>query len=136
MNLESRKAVMNKIIILLFVSMFGIFGCSSVQSPISIEEIIEIDTSELNKYWFYDLSKSKSFSKRPTWLPKGAGKVFYFVTIDSNGTEVSREFINSIPEGWMTQKLLDDMPKHHFKPSATNPNHIPVKVKVSTGVKG
>ncbi|MDG1751917.1 MAG: hypothetical protein P8I03_09695 [Thalassotalea sp.] len=89
----------------------------------------------LTQYWKHDSSKIIMLSGRPDWLPKGAGKASYFITIDSNGQEVSKKLINSTPEGWMTQKLLNKMPKQQYKASETNPGKQPVKVKISSEVK-
>ncbi|CAM3939999.1 hypothetical protein [Rheinheimera salexigens] len=126
---------MNKIILLAFVTTFGLIGCSTTNEPTFFGETVEVDSSELNQYWEHDSSKVIRLSGRPDWLPKGAGKASYFITIDSNGTEVSKELINSIPEGWMTQKLLDKMPKQQYKASKNNPSKTPVKVKISSEVK-
>ena len=126
---------MNKIILLTFVTTIALFGCSTTKEPSFIGQIIEIDSTELNQYWQHDSSKVIMLSGRPNWLPKGAGKASYFITIDSNGTEVSKKLINSTPDGWMTQKLLDKMPKQRYKPSETNLNKTPVKVKISSEVK-
>jgi hypothetical protein len=129
------KGFMNKIILLTFITAIAIFGCSSTKEPSFIGQTIEIDSTELNQYWQHDSSKVIMLSGRPNWLPKGAGKASYFITIDSNGTEVSKKLINSIPDGWMTQKLLDKMPKQQYKASEKNLNKTPVKVKVSSEVK-
>ena len=126
---------MKKIILLAFVATIGLIGCSTTNQPTFIGETVEIESSELNQYWVHNSSKIIRLSGRPDWIPKGAGKASYFVTIDSNGIEISKELINSIPEGWMTQKLLDKMPKQQYKASETNPNKTPVKVKVSSEVK-
>ena len=126
---------MNKIILLVIVTTFGLVGCSTTQEPTFIGETVEVDSSELNQYWEHDSSRVIRLSGRPDWLPKGAGKASYFITIDSNGTEISKELINSIPEGWMTQKLLNKMPKQQYKASKNNPSKTPVKVKISSEVK-
>lgn len=126
---------MNKIILLAIVTTFGLIGCSTTQEPTFIGKTVEVDSSELNQYWEHDSSKVIRLPGRPNWLPKGAGKASYFITIDSNGTEISKELINSIPEGWMTQNLLNKMPKQHYKASRNNPSKTPVKVKVSSEVK-
>lgn len=126
---------MNKIILLAIVTTFGLIGCSTTQEPTFIGETVEVDASELNQYWEHDSSKVIRLSCRPDWLPKGAGKASYFIIIDSNGTEVTKELINSIPEGWMTQKLLNKMPKQQYKASKNNPSKTPVKVKISSEVK-
>ena len=126
---------MNKIILLALVTTFGLIGCSATKQPTFIGETVEVDSSELSQYWELDSSKVIRLSGRPNWLPKGAGKASYFITIDSNGTEVSKELINSIPEGWMTQKLLNKMPKQQYKASKNNPSKTPVKVKISSEVK-
>ncbi|WP_192022158.1 hypothetical protein [Shewanella sp. WPAGA9] len=126
---------MNKIILLAIVTTFGLIGCSTTQEPTFNGETVEVDSSELNQYWEHDSPKVIRLSGRPDWLPKGAGKASYFIIIDSNGTEVSKELINSIPEGWMTQKLLNKMPKQQYKASKNNPSKTPVKVKISSEVK-
>ena len=113
---------MNKIILLAFVISIGLLGCSTTKEPSFIGETVEIDSTELDQYWNHDSAKVIRLSGRPDWLPKGAGKASYFITIDSNGTEVSKELINSKPEGWMTQRLLDKMPKQQYKPSDKNLN--------------
>lgn len=125
---------MNKIL-LFFVVTSALFGCTTTAEPTFIGETVEIDASELNQYWEHDSSKVIRLSGRPTWLPDGAGKASYFITIDSNGTEVSKELINSIPEGWMTQRLLNKMPKQQYKASDANPSKMPVKVKINSEVK-
>lgn len=126
---------MDKFILLVILLTVWLVGCSATKGPTFIGETVEIDSSELSQYWKYGSSKVIMLSGRPDWLPKGAGKASYFITIDSNGTEVSKELINSIPDGWITQKLLDKMPKQQYKPSETNLNKIPVKVKISSEVK-
>jgi hypothetical protein len=126
---------MNNILILAFITTIGLLGCSTTKEPNFIGNTIEIDSSELSKYWTHDTTKVIRLSGRPDWLPKGAGKASYFITIDSNGTEISKELINSIPDGWMTQKLIDKMPKQQYKPSESNLKMTPVKVKVSSEVK-
>lgn len=110
-------------------------GCSSTKKLTLNGETVDIDFSELNQYWQLNSSQIVRLSSRPDWLPKGAGKVSYFISINSNGTEISKELINSTPEGWMTQKLLDKMPKQQYKASKTNPNNTPVKVKILSEVK-
>jgi len=126
---------MNKVIVLAFVTTIGLFGCSTTQEPTFLGETVEIGSSELNRYWTHDSAKIIRLSGRPDWLPIGAGKASYFITIDSNGTEISKELINSIPDGWMTQKLLDKMPKQHYTPSETNINKTPVRVRILSEVK-
>ncbi|MBR9727934.1 hypothetical protein ACFOD0_02835 [Shewanella intestini] len=126
---------MNKNILLALVTMVGLIGCSATQEPTFSGEIVELKSSQLHQYWEHDSSQMIRLSGRPDWLPKGAGKASYFVTIDSNGVEVSKELINSIPEGWMTQKLLNKMPKQQYKAAKNNPNKTPVKVKILSEVK-
>jgi len=126
---------MNKLIVLVFVSTIGLFGCTTTQEPTFIGETVEIDSSELNQYWMHDSAEVIRLSGRPDWLPKGAGKASYFIIIDSNGTEISKELINSIPDRWMTQKLLDKMPKQHYTPSEKNLKRTPVRVRISSEVK-
>ena len=121
---------MNKIILLAFVATFGLIGCSTTKEPTFIGETVEIDSSELNQYWKRASTKVIRLIGRPNWSPKGAGKASYFITIDSNGTEGSKELVNSIPDGWMTQKLLDKMPKQQYKASETNPSKAPVRVEI------
>lgn len=126
---------MKKIVLLILVSLIGMIGCKSTSEPFFVGDVLEISQSELSKYWLPKSTKVTMLSGRPDWLPKGAGKAFYFITIDSNGNEIGKELVNSIPDGWMTQKLLNKMPKNKYKPSDLNAKKVPVKVKVTSEVK-
>lgn len=126
---------MDKTTLLVVVALLGLGGCINTHSPAFLVEPVEIDSSELNNYWERETSKVIRLSGRPDWIPKGAGKASYFIIIDSDGTEIGKELINSVPEGWMTQRLLNKMPKQQYKASINNPNKTPVKVKVLSEVK-
>ena len=47
--------------------------------------------------------------------------------IDSNGYEVEKTLISSVPKGFMTQSKVDEMPKSEFRPSESNKNRVSVK---------
>lgn len=124
-----------KTVILIMVAACALIGCASTTEPTFIGKTVEIEAAELSKFWKHDISKPVMLSDRPDWLPIGEGKATYFITIDSNGQEVSKELISSTPKGWMTQKLLNKMPKQQYSVSETNPNRTPVKVKVLSEIK-
>lgn len=125
---------MRKLIPIIFAT-YALFGCASKVQPTFIGKTVEIEAAELGQYWKLDISKPIMLSGRPNWLPKGAGKATYVITIDSNGAEVGKELISSTPEGWMTQELLNKMPKQQYSVSESNPNRKPVKVKIVSEVK-
>ena len=95
--------------------------------PVFATETIEIKPEELSSYWVPKASKVKMLKNRPTWLPKGKGEWTVLTVIDSNGYEVEKTLISSVPEGFMTQNKVDKMPKIKFEPSASNMKLTPVK---------
>lgn len=132
---------MNKYMSLLFLPAMMLTACQTqletVQVPQAVfnTKVITIENSQLNQYWLLEQIKPVMLNKRPDQLPRGAGKGEYYITIDSNGNEVSKELISSQPEGWMTQALVNKMPKQQYEPAASNIKRIPVKVKMDFEVK-
>ncbi|ABI71762.1 hypothetical protein ACRN9Z_04810 [Shewanella frigidimarina] len=132
---------MKKYLSLITLSLFITAGCQTQPEIATLPEatfnhdIVIINSAQLNQYWSPQTLKPVMLNKRPDWLPKGAGKGEYYQTIDSNGNEVSKTLISSTPEGWMTQALLNKMPKQQFKPTAQNDKRLPVKVKLEFEVK-
>jgi len=122
---------MNKIIIVALSFTLILIGCKSTYEPSYVGDITEVKVSELSNYWVRESTKIKMLSGRPDWLPKGGGKGIYSVVIDSNGYEVTKKLVSSTPDGWMTQKHLDKMPKVRYKPSQANLKMAPVKVQMS-----
>lgn len=95
----------------------------------------QIALEELSSYWVIEDAKPKMLSKRPDWLPKGAGQWRVKTVIDSNGNEVEKTLIDSQPEGFMTQEMVDAMPRQSFKPAESNPERKPVSF-IGTAVIG
>ncbi|ABZ75217.1 conserved hypothetical protein [Shewanella halifaxensis HAW-EB4] len=126
---------MNKIILVALSLTLILIGCKSTYEPSYVGAIIEVKESELNNYWVRDPTKIKMLSRRPDWLPKGEGKGTYSIVIDSNGNEITKELVSSTPDGWMTQKHLNKIPKIKYKPSQLNAQKTPVKVQMSFEVK-
>ncbi|MBO7925437.1 hypothetical protein J5X91_04020 [Pseudoalteromonas sp. K222D] len=126
---------MTKLVLWFIFASLTLLSCRSVKKPTFNNDIVVIDVADLNQYWVAKTSKVVFLPGRPKWIPKGMGKASFFITIDSNGTLVSRELIDSIPNDWMTQKILDKMPIQQYKPSITNPTKIPVKVKINSELK-
>jgi hypothetical protein len=132
---------MNKYFSLLFLPVIILSGCQTQPETVQVPQavfntnVITIEHSQLNQYWSLEQIKPVMLNKRPEWLPRGAGKGEYYITIDSNGNEVSKELISSQPEGWMTQALVNKMPKQQYEPAASNVKRVPVKVKVDFEVK-
>ncbi|MFT6270603.1 MAG: hypothetical protein ACJAVV_003442 [Alphaproteobacteria bacterium] len=130
------------LLVFALMGLSGLLGCSSTNEPAVLYEpsfnsyIVVIDAAELSTYWTADTAKKViMLSRRPDWIPKGIGKAYFYITIDSNGTSVGRELTSSMPEGWMTQKHLDKMPTQHYIPSLANPTRIPAKVKILSELK-
>lgn len=113
--------------ILLALSLFGCQTTSTEVDPFFASETIEIKAEELPNYWVLKTTKVKMLNKRPTWLPKGKGEWTVLTVIDSNGYVVENTLISSIPEGFMTQSKLDEMPQVKFEAAASNRNRVPVK---------
>tara|TARA_R110002033_G_scaffold3410_5_gene19443 strand:- start:3055 stop:3462 length:408 start_codon:yes stop_codon:yes gene_type:complete len=132
---------MNKYMSLLFLPAMMLTACQiqpeTVQEPQAVfnTKVIIIENSQLNQYWSLEQIKPVIFNKRPDWLPRGVGKAEYYTTIDSNGNEVSKELVSSQPEGWMTQTLINKMPKQQYEPAASNLKRVPVKVKMDFETK-
>ncbi len=120
---------MKKLVFIVFFYLFGLLGCKSTDKPQLSGIVLEITPSELSKYWVPKPLKLKKLPRRPDEFPRGAGTATYFVTIDSNGNELDRILISSTPDKWMTQRLLDKMPKIKYKPAGSNIERIPVKLE-------
>lgn len=119
---------MKKLIIILCV--LCLVGCQSPsidQAPAFASAIVEVNIDELSTYWQVNTSKAKRLNKRPAWLPKGKGEWTVLTVIDSNGIEVERTLLSSLPEGFMTQSMLNKMPKVQYQAAPTNKERIPVK---------
>ncbi|WP_414830440.1 hypothetical protein [Alteromonas sp. H39] len=95
----------------------------------------QIKVEDLSAYWVTAPTKTKMLSKRPDWLPEGAGQWQVKTVIDSNGNVVEKTLISSQPKGFMTQEMIDAMPRDTFTPAATNPERIPVSF-IGTAVIG
>ncbi len=132
---HTKEEVMNKIIIFTLLTLVFLSGCQSTKEPSFIGNIQEIDQTKLKDFWVPKSNKVEVLSGRPNWLPKGAGKASYVIIIDSSGSEVSKKLVSSTPEGWMTQKLLNKMPKTKYKAANSNNLKVPVKVLVKSEVK-
>ena len=109
---------------------FFLVGCQSTSTetkPSFATDIIEIDAVELSNFWVASSSKVKMLKKRPSWLPTGKGEWTVLTVIDSNGQIVERTLISSVPDDFITQHEIEEMPKVKFEPSVSNKNRIPVK---------
>ncbi|MCT7941737.1 hypothetical protein [Shewanella holmiensis] len=113
--------------ILLTLSLLGCQTTSTKVEPVFASETIEIKADELSNYWVFENTKVKMLKKRPTWLPKGKGEWTVLTVIDSNGYEVEKTLISSVPEGFMTQSKLDEMPQVKYEAAPSNRNRVPVK---------
>jgi hypothetical protein len=113
--------------ILLILSLMGCQTTSTKVEPVFASETIEIKVNELSNYWVPKSTKVKRLKGRPTWLPKGKGEWTVLTIIDSNGYEVEKTLISSVPKGFMTQSKVDEMPKSEFRPSESNKNRVSVK---------
>lgn len=105
-------------------------GCQSPSTkiePVFYTEIIEVSSDNLSNYWVAKPTKIRMLNKRPSWLPKGKGEWTVLTIIDSNGNVVENTLISSVPEGFMTQSKVDEMPITKFEPAPSNYNRIPVK---------
>ncbi|MDE3272698.1 hypothetical protein [Pseudoalteromonas sp. G4] len=118
--------------ILTLCAALTLIGCNSTQPPAQTSEpyyaseIISIKNNELEQYW-QAIPTQVNYKSRPKWLPKsGGGVVLYRTTIDSNGREVARELVQSIPDGWMSEDKLKQMPLSTFKATESNKNKTPV----------
>ncbi|MCG9755574.1 hypothetical protein L1D40_10145 [Shewanella insulae] len=106
----------------------------TINKALSAANLVEVSGENLSDYWQPKSTKPVMLKSRPRWFPKGAGKFSYFVIIDSYGNEVSKTLVGSMPEGWMTQAMLNKMPKVSYLASANNPEHIPVKALLTSEV--
>jgi hypothetical protein len=132
---------MNKLTASLLIAALGLFGCTSTKQPVAkpqpffAAKVQQIQTGELDKYWMMAPVKPKMYSGKPKWLGSGQGMASYLATIDSNGTVVALELIDTKPKGWMTQAKLDMMPQHQYLVAPTNPNKTPVQVVMTVETK-
>jgi hypothetical protein len=121
---------MKKAILVSLTLLLG--ACNStekVSEPYFTQAPIQVEQTEVKKYWVFQPQKSKKFhGKRPSWMPDQPGMMTYKLVIDSNGNEVTKELISTTPNNWMTQQQLTDMPKMTYKPSDQNTNRVPVEV--------
>ncbi|TLU67259.1 hypothetical protein FE810_02960 [Thalassotalea litorea] len=114
----------------IFLIALALLGCQATSTevePVFTSEAIEITPDELSNYWVPKSTKVKMLKKRPTWLPKGKGEWTVLTVIDSNGYVVKKTLISSVPEGFMTQSKIDEMPNTKFIPAPSNNKRTPVK---------
>ena len=113
-----------------FLLGFILLGCQTIEQNTDSgvdTEIVEIEEADLAQYWIRNTNKIKRSKGRPDWLPKGKGEWTVLTVIDSNGLVVERILVSSKPKGFMTQSMLDKMPRSHFTPSSANVNRTPVR---------
>lgn len=104
-------------------------GCSGrpdSTGPYFSSEVIEISVDDLPNYWVNTKNLPRRYSGKPERVPVGEGKWSILMVIDSNGVMTTRKFINSVPEGFMTQDLVNKMSSLKYTPSSYNAQRVPV----------
>mmetsp|Transcript_27905 Transcript_27905/g.36021 ORF Transcript_27905/g.36021 Transcript_27905/m.36021 type:complete len:141 (-) Transcript_27905:360-782(-) len=123
---------LNTVVVIIIVAF--ITACSSTMTSkmigtthINPDTIVNLKVGQLEDYWVSIPTPPKQYKKRPAWAPKGYGEWVQITTIDSNGNEVERILISSIPTGFMTQDQLDAMPMKQYKAALSNSQKLPVR---------
>jgi len=117
-------------IIGILAALLVLSGCNTTTdavAPAFDSAVIEVSVDDLDQYWVSQPVKPKMLKGRPSWLPKGEGSWTVMTVIDSTGKEVEKTLIDAQPKGFMTQSMVDEMPKTVYSPAASNQTRVPVK---------
>lgn len=105
-------------------------GCNTTTDTVAPgfnSAVIEVSADDLDQYWVSKPVKPKMLKGRPSWMPKGGGSWTVLTVIDSTGNEVEKTLIDAQPKGFMTQSMVDKMPKSVYAPAPSNQARVPVK---------
>lgn len=116
-----------KFFIIINLSIIFLCGCSSTPTQSLSQTPIEIEQSDLNKYW-QQTQKHFRFNTKSLKEPTTNGIVKLKYLIDSNGQIFSPIIVKSVPKGMWDEFALNALKNLQYIKSESNVTGIPVYV--------